>query len=74
MGTYRNGTTASSVGSNLDNKLDALKTRVVEVKDQAKAKSTAVIDNVTSLIKANPLKAVGIAFAVGFIGMRLLRR
>jgi ElaB/YqjD/DUF883 family membrane-anchored ribosome-binding protein len=72
--THRNGITGSSVGSNLDHKLDALKSRVVEVKDQAKAKSTAVIDNVTGLIKANPLKAIGIAFAVGFIGMRLLRR
>jgi ElaB/YqjD/DUF883 family membrane-anchored ribosome-binding protein len=72
--THRNGITGSSVGANLDHKLDALKSRMVEVKDQAKAKSSAVFDNATSLIKAHPLKAVAIAFAVGYIGMRLFRR
>jgi len=28
----------------------------------------------TDLIKAHPLKAVGIAFGAGYLGMRLLRR
>lgn len=72
--TPRNGITGSSVGANIDHKLDALKSRMIEVKDQAKAKSNAVLENATNLIKAHPLKAVAIAFAAGYIGMRLLRR
>ncbi len=72
--THRNGITGSSVGANIDDKLDALKSRMIEVKDQAKAKGSAVVENATKLIKAHPLKAVAIAFAVGYIGMRLLRR
>ena len=72
--THRNGIAGSTVGANLDQKLDALKSRIVEVKDQAKAKSSAVLERVTDAIKANPLKAVAIAFAAGFFGMRLFRR
>lgn len=72
--SHRNGITGSTVGANLDHKLDALKSKMVEVKDQAKAKSSAVLERVTGVIKANPLKAVGIAFAAGYIGMRLFRR
>lgn len=71
---HRNGITGSTVGANLDHKLDALKSKMVEVKDQAKAKSSALLDRVTSAIKANPMKAVAIAFAAGYIGMRLFRR
>ena len=55
-------------------KVDHIKHRVVEVKDQAMAKGNAFIDDVTGLIKANPLKSVAIAFGVGYIGMRLFRR
>jgi len=32
------------------------------------------VDRVTDMIKAHPLKAVGIAFGVGYVGMRLFRR
>jgi len=53
---------------------DALKSRVVEAKDQAVRRGGDLLDSATSLIKAHPLKAVGIAFATGYIGMRLFRR
>ena len=53
---------------------DALKTRVVEVKDEAMRRGNDVLDRTVSLIKAHPLKAVGIAFATGYLGMRLFRR
>lgn len=53
---------------------DALKTRVVEVKDEAMRRGGDLLDRTVSLIKAHPLKAVGIAFATGYLGMRLLRR
>jgi ElaB/YqjD/DUF883 family membrane-anchored ribosome-binding protein len=55
-------------------KVDEIKHRVVEVKDQAMSRGTQVVDRVTDFIKANPLKAVGIAFGAGYIGMRLFRR
>jgi ElaB/YqjD/DUF883 family membrane-anchored ribosome-binding protein len=54
--------------------VDAIKDRVVDVKDQAFEQGNLVLDRVTALIKAHPLKAIGIAFGVGFIGMRLMRR
>lgn len=55
-------------------KVDELKHRVVEVKDQAFAKGSAFLDRATNLIKENPLKSVAIAFGVGYIGMRIFRR
>ena len=51
-----------------------LKSRVVEVKDQAMAKGNVYLDRTSELIRANPLKSVAIAFGIGFIGMRLFRR
>jgi ElaB/YqjD/DUF883 family membrane-anchored ribosome-binding protein len=55
-------------------KVEQLKERVVDVKDQAMAKGSAFLDRATTMIKANPLKSVVIAFGVGYIGMRLFRR
>lgn len=55
-------------------KVEQLKTRVVEVKDQAMAKGNALLDNVTTMVRANPLKSVAIAFGVGYLGMRIFRR
>lgn len=86
------GSSGSTVGANLDNKIDSIKesvkglvdqgqekveqvkTKVIEVKDQAMTKGTAMFDRATEMIKAHPLKAVGIAFGAGYIGMRLFRR
>lgn len=55
-------------------KVEEIKNRVVEVKDQAMSRGTQALDRVTDFIKANPLKAVGIAFGAGYIGMRIFRR
>ena len=85
MDNRNNGT----VGSNLDDKLgeikdsvkglvdenaQKIKNRVIDAKQQAMARGNMYVDRVTDMIKANPLKAVGIAFGVGYIGMRLFRR
>jgi ElaB/YqjD/DUF883 family membrane-anchored ribosome-binding protein len=48
-----------------------MKDRAVEVKDQAFTRGNAILDQATDFIKANPFKAVGIAFAAGYVGMRL---
>ena len=57
-----------------EEKVDALKHKVIDVKDQAVTRGSAVLDKAETFIRANPLKAVGIAFGVGYIGMRLFRR
>lgn len=51
-----------------------LKSKVVEVKDAAIRRGGDAVDRVSDLIKAHPLKAIAIAFATGYIGMRLFRR
>lgn len=55
-------------------KAEALKHKVVEVKDQAFHRGSEGLDRLAGMIKAHPLKSVGIAFAIGYIGMRLFRR
>jgi ElaB/YqjD/DUF883 family membrane-anchored ribosome-binding protein len=55
-------------------KVDAIKTKVVEVKDQAFTRGSDVLVRVTDMIKAHPLKAISIAFGAGYLGMRLFRR
>ncbi|HET7500414.1 MAG TPA: hypothetical protein VFK02_05400 [Kofleriaceae bacterium] len=55
-------------------KVETIKNRVVEAKDQAFTRGTDVLDRATAMIKAHPLKSVAVAFGVGYIGMRLFRR
>lgn len=55
-------------------KATEIKAKVLDVKDEAVTRGNALLDSTTKLIKANPLKAVGIAFGIGYIGMRLIRR
>jgi ElaB/YqjD/DUF883 family membrane-anchored ribosome-binding protein len=55
-------------------KVEAIKTKVIDVKDQAMERGNALLDGATDLIKAHPFKAIGIAFAAGYVGMRLFRR
>jgi ElaB/YqjD/DUF883 family membrane-anchored ribosome-binding protein len=88
MGEPSVGSVASNIDQKLDTlkekasrivdqgseKVDQIKHRVVDAKDQAMARGSAFLDQATSLIRANPLKSVAIAFGVGYIGMRLFRR
>jgi ElaB/YqjD/DUF883 family membrane-anchored ribosome-binding protein len=88
MGTGMDPTYGSNIDQKLDTlkekakdiveqgseKVDQIKHRVVEVKDRAMAKGNAFLDRATEMIRANPLKAIAIAFGVGYIGMRLFRR
>jgi ElaB/YqjD/DUF883 family membrane-anchored ribosome-binding protein len=55
-------------------KADQIKSKVVEVKDQAMHRGSDALDRLASMVRAHPLKAVGIAFGAGYIGMRLFRR
>ena len=57
-----------------EEKVDQIKHKVIDVKDEAVSRGSAILDRVETFIRSNPLKAVGIAFGVGYIGMRLFRR
>lgn len=57
-----------------EKRVDEIRTRVVEVKDEAVTRGNKVLDQAVSFIKANPMKAVGISFGVGYFAMRLFRR
>ena len=51
-----------------------LKTQALEDKDQVMTRGSAMMERATGLIKEHPIKAVGIAFGIGYLGMRLFRR
>jgi ElaB/YqjD/DUF883 family membrane-anchored ribosome-binding protein len=55
-------------------RVDQLKSKLIDVKDEAVARGGDLITQATNLIKAHPLKSIAIAFGAGFIAMRLLRR
>jgi ElaB/YqjD/DUF883 family membrane-anchored ribosome-binding protein len=55
-------------------KADAIKHKVVEAKDEAMHRGSESLDRLASMVRAHPLKSIGIAFGIGYIGMRLFRR
>jgi ElaB/YqjD/DUF883 family membrane-anchored ribosome-binding protein len=55
-------------------KVTALKDKVVDLQQQAKDRGGDAIEKASDLIKAHPFAAIGVAFAVGYIAMRLVRR
>lgn len=55
-------------------RVDHLKHRVMDVKDQAVNRGGDLVQRGSEFIRANPIKAVGIAFGVGYLAMRLIRR
>jgi ElaB/YqjD/DUF883 family membrane-anchored ribosome-binding protein len=57
-----------------EERAESLKHRAIEAKDDVMSRGNALIERATDMIKANPLKAVGIAFGAGYFGMRLFRR
>lgn len=54
-------------------KLDAAKERILDGKDMVTDRAKSAMDTVTAAIKEHPLKAIAIAFGVGYVGMRILR-
>lgn len=54
--------------------VDAIKSKVGDVKDQAFSRGSDLAERVADMVKAHPLKAVAIAFGAGYLGMRLFRR
>jgi ElaB/YqjD/DUF883 family membrane-anchored ribosome-binding protein len=76
----KNGTASA-----IENRLDSLKTSVGEragqLKDKAMEAKDVVVENggaalnrVGAFIKDNPFVAIGIAFGVGYIAIRMFRK
>lgn len=54
-------------------KIVEVKDKVIEIKDQVADRGSAALKGVRSFVTANPLKAVAVAFGIGFVGMRVTR-
>jgi ElaB/YqjD/DUF883 family membrane-anchored ribosome-binding protein len=70
-----------SLKENVRNLVDAgseraaqLKNRAVGVKDSVVENGEAALDRIGALIKAHPFAAIGIAFSVGYVTIRMLRK
>ena len=53
---------------------EAIKSRMADVKDTVVSSSKSGINRMGSLITEHPLVAIGIAFGIGYLAMRVLRR
>jgi ElaB/YqjD/DUF883 family membrane-anchored ribosome-binding protein len=51
-----------------------LKDRALGVKDQVVESGEVYLNRLTDLIKAHPIAALGIAFGIGYIAIRSLRK
>lgn len=54
-------------------KVEDVRGKIIDGKDAVRDRAYRTWDMVSDTIKEHPLKAVGIAFAVGFVAMRILR-
>lgn len=51
-----------------------IKERLFDAKDVAVDKGSAAIGRVSALVKEHPIAAIGIAFGIGYLAIRLLRK
>jgi ElaB/YqjD/DUF883 family membrane-anchored ribosome-binding protein len=51
-----------------------IKDKLFDAKDVAIDRGNAAIGRVSSLIKEHPIAAIGIAFGIGYLAIRMLRR
>jgi ElaB/YqjD/DUF883 family membrane-anchored ribosome-binding protein len=87
MTMQKNGSTSAfenrldAVKESVRNLVDAggeragrLKDKAIDVKDSVFENSSAALSRMGSLIKEHPFAAIGIAFGVGYVTVRMLRR
>ena len=55
-------------------RIQDVKERVLDAKDRVVDKAESMGSQLTRLIQDHPLKAVGVAFGIGYLGMRIFRR
>jgi ElaB/YqjD/DUF883 family membrane-anchored ribosome-binding protein len=75
--THRIDSIKDSVKGLIDqgqHKATQIKDKVVDLQHKAKDRGTVAVDKFSEVIKAHPFAAIGIAFGVGYLAMRLVRR
>lgn len=75
--THRLDSVRDSVKGLVDqghDKVNAIKHAVSDLQHKATDRGSKAIDDASKLIKEHPFAAVGIAFGVGYLLMRLVRR
>ena len=76
----KNGTSSleknrlDSLKESMVERAGAFKERAMEAKDAAMRGGSRAISQIGTLIKEHPIAAVGIAFGVGYLAVRLIRR
>jgi ElaB/YqjD/DUF883 family membrane-anchored ribosome-binding protein len=70
-----------SLKENVRNLVDAgseraghLKDRAIGIKDTVVEEGEVALNRITALIKAHPIAALGVAFSVGYVAIRMLRK
>jgi ElaB/YqjD/DUF883 family membrane-anchored ribosome-binding protein len=70
-----------SLKENVKNLVDAGQERAAQLKDRAVGAKDTLVENgevalnrISALIKAHPFAAIGIAFSVGYVAIRMLRK
>ncbi len=51
-----------------------IKERLADAKDVAFDKGSAALGRVSALVKEHPIAAIGIAFGIGYLAVRMLRK
>jgi len=51
-----------------------IKERLAGAKDVAFDKGSAALDRASALVKEHPIAAIGIAFGIGYLAVRMLRK
>jgi ElaB/YqjD/DUF883 family membrane-anchored ribosome-binding protein len=51
--------------------VEALKSRANEVEQEVRDRGAAALEHTSSFVQANPFASVAIAFAIGYVAMRL---
>ena len=75
MATYTtpdNGTSGMKDGA--QNTIDEVKERLSDAKDRVVERADSLATQLADKIKARPLAAVGIAFGIGYVAMRIFRK
>jgi ElaB/YqjD/DUF883 family membrane-anchored ribosome-binding protein len=60
-------------GETVKDKIVEVRDKVIEVKDTLIDRAGATAEKVRHFARVHPLKAIAIAFAVGYVGMRVTR-
>ncbi len=80
MAMNKNGTAATAsekldeLKDNVRNQAGMLKERAVDLKNTVVERGSDTLTKLSDLIKEHPIAAIGVAFGVGYITVRMLRK